>query len=101
MPTMDIFQNSTFIGTKTFERYVMIKERDGDLWWETEDDPGRGGGVLIWARLEIERYNIAFVLPKWNLIIDGVAQPSDYYQDVVLDNRKIELKFRDYHFVFR
>ncbi len=98
---MDAFRNSTFVGTTTFQSYLMILEREGNLWWEADVELQHGGGVLIWARLEIERYNIVFVLPEWNLIIDGVAQPSDYYQDVVLDNRKIELKFRDYHFVFR
>jgi hypothetical protein len=100
MPTMDVFQNSAFVETTTFQRQLMILELDDNLHWETDDElRQKGGGVIqIWAPREAEGYFIRFVLPTWTLIIDGVACESKLYEDVSLSGRRVELEFQDYRF---
>ncbi len=104
MPTVDVFKNSKSIATVTFQRQFMILENtEGELRWEVEDELRKpGGGIIrIWARCEFEGYRIVYVLPTWTFIIDGVVQDSRFYEDIVLDKRRIELEFEGYRFVFR
>ncbi len=104
MPTMDVFRNSGLIASAAFQRQLMILEDlDGNLRWETDDELREAGGgtIQIWALRELEGYFIRFVLPTWTLVIDGVMRKHELCEDVSLSGQQVELKFQDYHFVFR
>jgi hypothetical protein len=104
MPTLDVFRNSELIAFAAFQRQLMIlKDLDGNLRWEMDDELRKAGGgaIQIWALRELEGYSIRFVLPAWTLVIDGVMREHELYEDVRLSGQQVELKYHDYQFVFR
>lgn len=109
MPTVNIFRAGRLLESLVFsDQFFIIHRADTDeLFWETGNQQleyaqiartqqERGGVIKIWLRHK----DISFVLPDWQLRVNGTDCERGFYLDVALHWRTIELGYRDVWFKF-
>jgi hypothetical protein len=108
---IDIYENDRKIETKNFESHFYIIKDELGLHWETGKEQYertelvrnnkeliknfRCGTFQIWIRAN----EIAFVLPDWQLTLDGKVMERGFYTDVNVSGKSVELKYSSYRFV--
>ena len=103
MAFVEVYYRNTRIDIEHFKREFYISERlTGELFWYTGERPKSGGGVFkIWVQMADTTPRITPVLPDWQLFIDGVRQESKFYDSLEdLSGRIVELRYKEYKFVF-
>src|SRR4030095_15614055 len=88
--------------------YYIVETSLGELFWfEKEPDPPRGGSLRIWLQNRIQpngqdSFLLCYVLPSWQLIIDGVWLEKKFYEAIDnLSGKTLELRYEEYRFVFQ
>jgi hypothetical protein len=103
MAKVEVFIGSEIVSANTFWRsfYVFQDYSSGKLFWHSGDEEAEVGIYKLWIQQADTAPRIAFVLPDWLLIIDGVQQEQKIYEDVDdLAGKVVELLHEDYRFVF-
>ena len=104
MAFVEIYHKKNKIGTEHFRlEFYIIESLSGEIYWYTGEQPKSGGGeIKIWVQRANTVPRILTVLPDWQLFIDGVRQESKFYDSVEnLSGKVVELRHKDYRFVFR
>jgi hypothetical protein len=116
MRTVSVYRAEALLETITFSgHFYIVRHADSnDLFWETSQqqyeatqqtqelkrqgrDVGRrGGGIQLWLR----HNDISFVLPDWQLRVNGTDCERGFYLNVEIQWRMIELSYGDYWFKF-
>ena len=105
MPVMYIYQASEKIAAKKFENFFYIVKEIGrdKLFWKVDHEPSlpkRGGETQIWIMGASAGAQIAYILPSWQLIIDGtVLERGFYHYHIYVERREVELQYQDYRFI--
>jgi hypothetical protein len=85
-----------------YEQYSIIESDSGDNIYWTENGPCPPRVIKIWIQLREEGPLLCYVLPDWQLIIDGVWMEKKFYQDITnIEGKEVELRYKDYRFVFQ
>lgn len=101
MPTITIYQNNNEIGHETInqEYYIVETPTEELIWFEKEIN--RPGTVKIWLQIRGNKPLLCFVLPDWQLIINGIWMEKKFYQDLEdLSGKEVELRYKEHRFVF-
>ena len=70
------------------------------IWFENEI--GRPGILKIWLQIRENKPLLCFLLPDWQLIINGNWTEKKFYEDIEdLDGKQVELQYKDHRFVFQ
>lgn len=103
MLTMKIFKDGTLIEEKSYLGYFLIMEDSshGELFWHTHsmDKSTRHGIFRTWVHPVEGSYQFAYILPEWQLTVDGETLPQEFLQDVDVTGKLISLKYKTYEFV--
>lgn len=101
MPVMQVYKSGEQIAEKVFEGQFSIVEKDGELHWLADDDPGPGRGqVLIWVVGGGEwEHEVKSVGPDWRLTVDGTPMARGIYLDLYVSGKTVELARGNYRFV--
>lgn len=104
MSSVEIYHNGIKIGTESPIRnfYVVEDPTSGEIFWDADPGPtARPGVIRIWVQAIDTHPHISFVLPDWQLSIDGVPLESKLYDSVEdLKGKLVELRHGGYRFVF-
>jgi hypothetical protein len=98
---MHIYQAGKKIEEKEFRNDFSIIRIDNDLFWGEDSElhsRNLSGEVLIWFRRMSYVPELAFVLPEWKLILDGI-EISDPGILINIEGKTAELQYKDYRFV--
>lgn len=89
--------------TKILLQFYVLEGPAGKLfWYEKDPNPSIGGICRIWIRSIPSDPDILFILPDWQLIIDGRPMKRQFYSKFTsIEGKTIELIYRDYKFVFK
>ena len=88
------------------ECYIM-ETSSGELFWYEQERSSQGGALRIWLQNRIEpsgkdSFLLCYVLPDWQLILDGIWMEKKFYQDIDnLSGRNVELRYKEFRFVFQ
>lgn len=102
MPTITIYKNNDEIGHETVhQEYLIVESPAQELFW-FEKDVHRPGTVKIWLQMRGNKPFLCFVLPDWQLIINGTWMPKKFYEDIEdIDGKEVELCYKEHRFVFQ
>jgi hypothetical protein len=104
MATVNIYQDSEQIDFILIRNQFYIIERpNGELYWyeHSRDAPYKTGVYKIWLQSVKYRPKIHLVLPDWQVIVDNVWFEKKAYDGLEnLQGKKVELRYRNYAFVF-
>jgi hypothetical protein len=105
MPTMHIYRAKRKITSKEFQDFFYILrdiEKD-ELFWKVDKEQSPIEGpreIQIWISGASSGADIAYLLPNWQLIIDGVKLKKGYYRGHInVGGRDVELQCSDYRFI--
>jgi hypothetical protein len=101
MLIMDIYQKRKKIESKAFlgHFYILTDYHDGSIFWKTgKETKSKHGIIRVWIQ-PVDGYRILYVLPDWQLKIDGVQLPQKFYDTVNVTGKCISLRYGDYEFV--
>jgi hypothetical protein len=74
-----------------------------ELYWiaDNEPVPCKGpSGLQVWIRGASIGGEIHYVLPDWQLSVDGIVLPRGFYGvTIYVGGRNVELQYNDYRFV--
>ncbi len=105
MATVDIFVASKQIAAISIRHEFYIAETSaGQIFWyeHKKDSPFKGGEFQIWLQSVDYEPRILFVMPHWQLIIDGNWMEKKFYSELGdLKGKKVELQYKEYSFVFQ
>ncbi len=104
MKTVAVYENDEKIDECTIRLdFYVVEGLSGEIFWYPgeQEEAGRGGGIKVWVQGASTVPCISYVLPDWQLIIDGVKQDSKFYDGVEnLGGKIVELQHKEYRFVF-
>jgi hypothetical protein len=108
MTTITVYKADNKISHENIKQeYYIVESLLGDLlWFEKEPDPPRSGAIKIWLQNRIkstgqDSFLLCYVLPSWQVIIDGVWMEKKFYEDITkLSGKTLELRYEEYRFVF-
>jgi len=104
MLTFNIYKNKEKIASKSFKNHFYICRRidTDELFWETDEEQSsskEGGIIHIWIMSAQRSPKISFVRADWKMIVDGVEFKQDFYTEVDVQGKTVELQYKDYQFV--
>jgi hypothetical protein len=102
--TIDIYLAEEKIASENFTgNFYIIKDlKTNKLFWKADSEqyPSNDTGMFqIWIQRANRAASISFILPDWQLAIDGVSLEQSFYSDVNISGRIVELKYNNYRFV--
>lgn len=107
MTTITVYQNDKeVVCQKISQEYYIVETSQGELIWY-EKEQSSPGVLKIWLHKTMqangsESFLLRYVLPDWQLIIDGVWMEKKFYEDIEdLFGKILELQYKDYRFVFQ
>ena len=103
MPLIHISLGEEHLISASFSRQLMILKGDNDVFWQIDGKTkgSRTGEIHIWIRSELNGiYQLVFVRPDWQLVIDGNPFEPSFYENIALNNHMITLFYNQYRFVF-
>lgn len=102
MHTVTIYKDDDAIDHRTIElEFLIIETPSGELRW-FEKDVSSPGVIKIWLQIREGNPLLCFVLPDWQVIIDGIWMEKKFYQDIEeLEGKEVELRYGKYRFVFQ
>ncbi|HEX5944512.1 MAG TPA: hypothetical protein VFY66_19670 [Anaerolineales bacterium] len=102
MPAITVYKNNDEIDYEFVDQeYFIVEAPSSELLW-FEKDVHRPGTIKIWLQVREKKPLLCFVLPDWQLIIDGVWMERKFYQDIEgLGGKEVELHYKEYRFVFQ
>jgi hypothetical protein len=105
MTSITIYKGKHEIFRETiYQEFHIVESPSGELFWYENMDVNRPGVSKIWLQAS-ETPRLPFVLPDWQLIIDNTWMKNKFYEDVQdlidLRGKVIELRYREYRFVFQ
>ncbi len=109
MATITVYKEDEEINHENINReYYIVETSSGELsWFEHEQAPSSGGALRIWLQNRIQpsgkdSFLLCYVLPDWQLILDGVWMEKKFYEDIDnLSGKNLELLYKEYRFVFQ
>jgi hypothetical protein len=109
MSTITIYEHDKEISRENInQEYYIVETSAGELFWfEKEPLKPRGGVIKIWLQNRKQQngkdaFLLCYVLPDWQLIIDGIWMEKKFYEDVDnLSGKSLELRYKQYRFVFQ
>jgi hypothetical protein len=103
MPTIRVYKNYEQVAHETiYEQYSIIESYSGEKIFWFENEPCPPGVIKIWLQLREEGLLLCYVLPDWQLIIDGVWMEKKFYQDIKdIAGKEVELRYKEYRFLFQ
>jgi hypothetical protein len=109
MTTITVYKDTNEISHENIKlEYYIVETSLGELFWfEKEPSPTTGGSLRIWLQNRIQpngqdSFLLCYVLPSWQLIIDGVWLEKKFYEDIRnLSGNNLELRYEEYRFVFQ
>jgi hypothetical protein len=83
------------------QEFYIVEAPTGELFWHENTDVKRPGVLKIWLKIMNKSAKLSFVLPDWQLIINGRKLEKSFYEDVEnLEGKEVELQYKEYRFVF-
>jgi hypothetical protein len=104
MTTVTIYHNDEEILTEPIQHefYIVEDAPEQLFWYEKKTDTPRSGVFKFWLQAVDYEPSIPFVLPDWQLIIDGVQMEKGLYHELEdLKGKVLELIYEGYRFVFQ
>ena len=88
--------------TTIHQEFYIAQAPIGELFWHEITDVKRPGVLKIWLKIINKTTKLSFVLPDWQLIINGVEMEKNFYEDIEdLEGKEVELRYKEYRFVFQ
>jgi hypothetical protein len=107
MATVTVYKGDEEVSHENVnQEYYIVESSSGELFWY-EQGQSSPGTLKIWLQNRIERsgkdsFLLCYVLPDWQLIIDGVWMEKKFYEDIDnLRGKNVELRYKDFRFVFQ
>jgi hypothetical protein len=102
-PFVEIYLKGAPVGVECFKRsFYIVETLSGDILWHAgEQKDSRRGEIKVWIQQADTSPRILYVLPDWQVFINGVEQESRFYDSIEnLNGQVVELRYREYQFVF-
>lgn len=107
-----IFKDGNFLESIKFTGQFEIQTGDEEIVWTCRRHGAYvrsgsfRGAIAIWMIVmkpaDAEQFGcyLVFVPSDWELVVNGHPYPSAACQDLKIDDKTIELKYKNYRFVF-
>lgn len=103
MPTIQIYRKGNLQEEKGIKNTCwLILCNSGEIICLVDQEKDRGGGGVFQSIVYFASENpeISGVFPNWELIIDGVPQPRQFYESVTdIKGKVVQLRYKDYECV--
>lgn len=118
MPIMLVLKDKQIVDERQFQETLLVIGQKELFWhfypseeglWTTcinsqkaiiPDDQIRNGGRQFTILHKIHNYEISYVLPHWEFLINGSKLPKGFYDAIDIAWKEIKLAYMDYEFVF-
>lgn len=103
MSTVTVYKNKDEVFYNTIHQEFHIwEDTAGRLCWDETENVNGPGVIKVWLQVVGSTPRIPFVLPDWQLIVDGLWMEKKFYPEVEdLQGREVELQYNEYRFVFQ
>jgi hypothetical protein len=106
MSTITVYKDKDEVFYNTlYQEFQVLEDSTGKLFWDETKKINSPGVIKVWLQVVGSTLRLPFVLPDWQLIIDGVWMAKRFYQDVEesvkLKGKVVELRFEEYRFIFQ
>ena len=83
-----------------FSRHFFVQENTlGEIFWDA--DTQRSGIIKLWIQSADTNPRVAFVLPDWEISINGISLEKKLYEEIGnLLGKIVEIRYRNYTFKF-
>ena len=100
MPTVQIYHQGKLQEEKVFKNMCWLVWQDPDELTSLADmEKGKKGGGLFMSRVSRASVDpeLVAVFADWELIIDGVLQPQQFYYSIKgINGKVIQLRYKQY-----
>ena len=101
MNRIHIFLHNVFIESHEFnDTFCIIKDAEGLYWYPDLNYPSqrKGGTYQILIQDGRAKAKIMYILPDWQISIDGETLPAKFYHDIDIVHSKTRLFHEEYSF---
>src|SRR5689334_3803239 len=100
MPTVTITQGSKSFSVNFNSTFFVQEDTPGEIFWDA--DSQRNGVIKVWVQRGDTEPRIAFILPDWQVTINGVSLEQKFHDGIEnLKGKEVSIMYKDYAFIFK